>query len=244
LKPRQCFGLTSTSFYELKEATRSNAIGHFCVRNFDDFGLNWISKLCVPLFNPDPFGLKFYADEEAKINTIELKNARERRIALEAMGNLLIKKEIHVRAVEMIIRVADELLMNAIYDAPYSHQQGRYRKELSREEDFPLEGKERVFLNLVFNKDFVVMSIQDQFGSFVAHHAFEAAKKDYTEHAYRANAAVQGAGLGLHGIATSGVGTMISCKTDVATEAVIAFPYYKSFKETKKGFSSFSFNVR
>ena len=244
LKPRQCFALSSVPFSELKEATRTQTFSHYCVRHYDDFGVQWISRLCFPLFSPEPFGLNFYSDHDAKVNMIELKSAKERRIALEAISNLLLKRELHPRAVEMILRVGDELLMNAIFDAPVDPNDDRYRKERPRDENFPLEGKERVFLKLVFNEKFVVLGVHDQFGSFVSKNAFDAAKKDYTEFEYRPDASVVGAGLGLHGIAASGLCSMISCKAGVATEAVIAFPYYKNFKQTKSGFRSFSFNMR
>jgi hypothetical protein len=244
LKTRHVFGLASQSVFELPEVNRVSAIGHYCVRNYSTFAHTWISRLCIPLFSPEPFGLDYYKDETAKIQTIELKAAREKNASIEAVGNLLMRRQMNERAVQMILRVLDEMLMNAIFDAPVDAKGIRYRKETARDGAFLLKDKERIFLNLAFNESFVNISVKDQFGSFISTQAFDAVRKDYSVFSYKSDTATKSAGLGLHGIAASGLSFMISCKPGIATEAVISFPYYKSYKETKDAFRSFSFNVR
>ena len=244
MKTRHVFGLASKSVFDLPEVNRIPAIGHYCVRNYSDFATLWIARLCFPLFSPEPFGLNYYKDETAKIQTIELKASREKTACIDAIGNLLTRREMNDRAIQMVLRVLDEMLMNAIFDAPVDANDKRYRRETARDDDFKLIEKERVFLNIAFNEAFVNISVKDQFGSFVTTQAFQAVRTNYSVYSYQANTATKSAGLGLHGIAASGLSFMISCKPGMATEAVMSFPYYKKFKETKDAFRSFSFNVR
>jgi hypothetical protein len=244
LKTRHVFGLANETVFDLPEASRVSAIGHFCVRHYNEFAENWIAKLCTPLFSADPFGLHYYKDETSKTQTIELKAAREKTAAIDAIGNLLARRKMNDRAIQMILRALDEVLMNAIFDAPIDTKGRRYRRETDRNEDFELRGKERVFLNLALNENFVNLSVKDQFGSFLSERAFDAVRRDYSQAAYQLDGKTKSAGLGLHGIAASGLSFMISCKLNLATESVISFPYYQNFKETKNAFRSFSFNVK
>jgi|GEM_PF-5596107 len=244
LKPRHIFGLAAQSVFELPESSQTRGIGHYCVRNYSDFAVEWISRLCIPLFSQEPFGIEYYKDQDAVIQSITLKNSVHKGPAIEAIGKTLTKRNLNDRALQMILRVLDELLMNAIFDAPLNATQQSYRRETPRDEAFDLNEQEQVTLSVAFNQNFVTISVRDHFGSFSLDKAFAALSRNYSVSSYQVNQNTRSASLGLHGIASNGVGIMISCKPGMATEAVISFPYYSSFKETKQAFRSFSFNIR
>jgi hypothetical protein len=239
-KPKQIFGLADSPIFELPDANRVNFIGHYCLRKYDAFAERWISKLCMSMVSDEMFGLHHYKDPQTTVQTIELKDSKERPIALKAIENLLRRRNMNERATSMTVSAIDELLMNAIFDAPIDKAEKNYRKEVSRHALFPMNGNERVLLSVAFNQDFGMVSVRDGFGSFSPKKALEAARKDYSEAEYRSQKETKTAGLGLHGIAASGLSFIIRSDPEKSTEALIAFPFYKTFKETKTSFRSFS----
>ena len=242
-KPYQVFALANKSAFELPAASRIPTISHYCVRQYTDFGVEWISRLCGTLFSPGPFGLDYYQEPGSVTHSLELKNSREKVLALEAVNAILRKYKIEHRATQMLLRSVDELLMNAIFDAPIDDKGKRYRREEPLDAQFDLVGKERVVLSTLVNTRSIVVGVFDHFGSFAMMNAAKWIQKDYASSDYKVDRTTKAAGLGLRGIAASGIGTIISSRSGVGTESVIAFPYYKSFKETKTGFRSFSLNI-
>ena len=242
--PHRVFALSDRSVYEIPEANRYPAIGHYCVRKYDEFAHAWISRLCGPLFSADPFGLEFYRDADSVVRSIQLRSAREKCAAIDAFGSILTKRGMESRAVQMILRVIDELLMNALFDAPIDAHGKSYRRESPRDSDFALSKREEVTVELVQNAEFAVVGVRDSFGSFVWASATDRVRRDYAGHDYRPDLTTHSAGLGLQGIAANGVSLVIAAKRGIATEAIVAFPYYLHFRGTKTGFRSFSYNLR
>lgn len=243
VKPKHVFALSNFSIFELPEVNRVTSVGHYCVRNYSDFAVDWIAKLCYPLFSPEPFGLEYYNDPAAKTTSVELASSHQKEIALKGFTKVLLAKGIHPRAVDMVAKVIDELIMNAVFDAPMNAEGVHYRREVARDSEFTLEGRERVTISMALNPSFVSIGVKDHFGSFSNQNAFEALRRDHSKMDYKPKADTLSGGLGLQQIAASGMGVMISWKQGIATEVVICFPYYKSFKETKVAFRSFSFNT-
>ena len=243
LKPQQVFGLADRSMFELSAAHRQSVIAHFCVRHYSEFAVEWISEVCAPLFNHGPFGLDHYKEPGSVTQAVQLKRSTDRKQTLMAVDKLLRKHKFELRSREMVISSVDELLMNAILDAPIDETGIRYRREVDISSDFIFTEKEYVTMSVLVNTRSIVIGVFDHFGSFPTPAPGDLMRKDYSRANYKVDPTTKSAGLGLRGISASGICTIISCQKDYGTEAVIGFPYYKSFKETKKGFRSFSLNI-
>jgi uncharacterized protein YnzC (UPF0291/DUF896 family) len=66
---------------------------------------------------------------------------------------------------EMAVTIASELIMNAIFDAPFDFKsQSPKYAHLSRREPLKLEGAEQVNLSYGYNDELLVISVSDNFG--------------------------------------------------------------------------------
>ncbi|RYZ63640.1 MAG: hypothetical protein EOP09_17320 [Proteobacteria bacterium] len=242
--PRFVFGIATKPIFDLVESNRFGVFGHYYVRNYDSFAMNWMPRLCRPIFSPESFGVDFYKDSDASVHKIELKSSRERGVLIQVLDKYLVEKGVNDRAAQMSLRAVDEVLMNAIFDAPIDSGGVRYRINTPREEYFELKDKERVFVTVVRNLEFMLVAVRDQFGSLELKAATDAAKANYRVKSYDSNAHAHAGRIGLQAIAASGTSYLANCKPKAYTEVVLAFPYFRSFKETKSVFRSFSFNIQ
>ena len=243
LPPHRVFAIISSTVVDLPMTSRTATIGHYFFRKYDAFAFNWIPKVIAHVFEKDPLDLQSYLDPGVKAGKIILKEATSRATTLEGVRKILLKKSIHERCVEAIVQALDELLMNAIYDAPIDKKERTYRKALARDTAFPLVEKEEVEVNVILNEQMILLSVRDQFGSFSKNAAMKLIQKDYTNTQYKADAFTQSAGLGLHGIIGSGFGLMLNVQPHIGTHAVLAFPLFKNFKSLRTSFRSFSLNI-
>ncbi len=243
IKPRQIFGMADESVFDLEQNHQLGFIGNFLVRKYDAFGVDLTIRTLNALQKSELPGLEHYKDDTAVVQKVQLKSAKQKLAALEATRRLLERRNVAERAIQMIVIAVDELLMNAIFNAPRSESGEYYRKESPRESDFAFNEKEIVTLTLAFSENFASIGILDQFCSLEPDKALGKIFKNYQSAGYTVNEKVEGAGLGLRGIVASGLATTISCKPGIGTEAIISFPYYSSFKETKTGFRSFTLNL-
>jgi hypothetical protein len=69
------------------------------------------------------------------------------------------------RVASMAMLVADELISNAVHNAPVAADGSRPRKDLPRDIDIPLEGRDTVRLRWGCDARYVAIEVTDQFGS-------------------------------------------------------------------------------
>lgn len=243
-EPLHVFALANRSIFELPPVYQLKAVGHYLVRHYDEFSLNWIAKLVENLTFGRSLKLENLKDPDVTIQKLLLKSSAEKTSAVEAVGRVLEKRKLNARYLQMMLRNLDELLMNAIFNAPRDENDVFYRRDLNRHSLLKFSEQETVTLRMAFNRDSVTLSVLDQFGSFEPKDAWGVVRVDYQNKPYKLNELTQTGelGLGLKGIAGSEVALMISTKPTVETEAIFSFPYLKRFKESKNCFSSFSFN--
>jgi hypothetical protein len=167
---------------------------------------------------------------------VVLKNSREKNTLIDAFRKVLNQAQLQSRAVEVILTGLDEILMNAIYDAPRDIRGRYYQREHPRDQNIVFSEKEQIQVTLTRNADFLILGVKDQFGSLSTARAFEVMSKNYHEEAYVMNEKTKSAGLGIHGIVGSGVSLILECTSGVSTEALLVCPYFGSLKEMRTGF--------
>ncbi|MCX6132139.1 MAG: hypothetical protein NTX25_24165 [Proteobacteria bacterium] len=158
------------------------------------------------IFSNDIFGLEKYLNWGVDVNEYIITSSNDRSLIIEMIETQLSKAGILRIHLENVILIADEMLMNAIYDAPVSHTTGKSKyNNLSRRTRVELEPSEYANLRFAFDGSMVAISISDPFGSlrretFIRYlkSCFEGQLGNLDEHQHKG-----GGGTGLYQILSS-----------------------------------------
>ena len=187
----------------------------------------------VKLLSGDIFGLQKYLAWGVKIHEIDVRSYDQKRTALLDIAN-------HARVVgarrQLIARiesVTDELLMNALYDAP-AISKGKSRRTRIDEasEEHPSE-EESALLRYACDGRYFAVSVQDNYGELHKEAIIDHLSRARAERG-RPNMAVSesgGAGLGLYFILSSVTRFVANIDPGERTEVVCLFDLRQSGRE-------------
>lgn len=119
----------------------------------------------MKLLSGDIFGLEKYMAWGAEARTRELADAAERGEVVDAFARDVRDLGLGPRVASMASLVADELLSNALFDAPVDDAGRRFRAEDARGRSRPLAGRERVVLRYACDARYMAVEVTDFFGS-------------------------------------------------------------------------------
>jgi hypothetical protein len=238
VKPSLCFTVTDDALSDHPELIRYTFFGNYLQRRWADPAPTFFSKLVGSNIQSSLEGLKPYFVHDTKINRIEIKRSSHKTMAIEALQKTLTNRGIKGRLSTLVAQGVDELILNAIFDAPYSPQdKKRPRHKASRDLEFDMTGQEVVVVEMAASDQYMGICVIDQFGSLNSQTVFEGLKPFIT------NAPIESdpfkgltTGFGLSGILQSGLNLKIACQPGVRTEASIFFPIIGSFKEFRMSF--------
>jgi hypothetical protein len=215
-------------------------VGHVFCRRYDEFGEKWAKTLILAMVLGRTNDLSDFKGLNGEMNQVKLVRSVSKRVAIDDLRGKLTDMKFPHKVAEVILSSFDELIMNALFDAPMDDGGKRYRREVPRDADFLLNNREEVTLTWIQNPTFTLIGVTDQFGSLDGTRATEAAFQDYTEMPYLANPKTKSARLGLNRITSTGVSYMALVKPGLLTHAVLIFPNLKSLRELRESFRSFS----
>lgn len=219
------------------------AFGHHLYRRFDGHSVGLYARLAAAAVTPHPFGLQRYFPDGATHQKIVLRKASQKHAAVEAIQNLLSKLKLPSRVASSVAKAVDELIMNALFDAPVAADGTRTRRALPRDSDFELTPKDEVVVELAWFDGYLAVSVSDPFGSLKKDTLLGFLKKDYQEEAYVARRGDPGAGLGLNDTIQSGLSLLFVTKPGVRTEVTVFCPNVRSFKAFRDAFAFLSLIV-
>jgi hypothetical protein len=212
------------------------SFAHHLLRRYDDPTPTIFQKLANAALSPHPFGIANYFPAGSASQKITIKRSGQKPAAVEAIQNYFTKQNLGSRLAALVARSTDELIMNAIFDAPINQAGENYRRATPREADFDLNEKETVELTVVSNEKYTGVSVSDSFGSLKKDIVMSFLRKDYQDEAYIIRRGDPGAGLGLNGTIQAGLSMLFVCKPKVRTEVMLFFPNTQSYKDFREGF--------
>jgi len=113
----------------------------------------------------DLFGLQKYMLWGVEPLSIEIRRSADKKNYLRAVSEFAYSLGCNERVVEMIESVADELVTNAIYNAPRAPDGTAKYAKLSRRESVELDDHEVGTLQFACDGDYIAISQTDPFGS-------------------------------------------------------------------------------
>lgn len=215
----------------------------YLLRNFQGEATNVYSYVIENILVPNPFETHPSGMEDFHVQKSRIANSARKKATLEALGIMLEKKEIPKRIASSIIRGADELILNAVYDAPIDEKGKRYKHDLDRATDFSLNPHEEVEIELITTKSFLQVSITDSFGSLKKEDFLPLLVKNFA-HQEMDGVKELGRGLGLYQILNSGLSLQIVIEPGKRTRMNLFAPLVANVREFRDTFRFFCLRMK
>lgn len=237
LVPNNIFYVSSKPLYECDFLRNTEIFGHFIERSFNEIDKTLIGRVFAMAGKERAFGIEKYFASDARGQTIPITKTIQKKVIIESLKNHLVKIGFKARMATVISNAIDELIMNAIFDAPVDELGRRPHEKTSRNAVFDLEGKDAVELKVVFDGKLLGISVADNHGSLdrkklVAQHL----GRSYSTSEYQTKVNIANAGLGLSQVFRNCGGLVFACDNGTRTEVTLFYRKTVSFKEFKDQF--------
>ncbi|MGE0614782.1 MAG: hypothetical protein AB7P04_04010 [Bacteriovoracia bacterium] len=230
--------LSSQDLQNIQGIFQSPIFGHYIFRNFGDpptAGRRYGQILKATLLDRS-FGLQHFFPEATKVQRVVFEHSLKKQEGVEAVKNYLLAANFKTRMATVIANAVDELLMNAMYDAPVDAMGKALYVATPRNTPIDLKDKHAVEMHVAFDKDYVAVTAVDHFGSLDKVKLFSHMSKRYIEEEYKVKTSVAGAGIGLATVFRSGGSFCFASEAGVKTEVTVFFKRTDNFREFKDQF--------
>lgn len=229
--------LSSGDIYEVPYLIGSPIFGSYIRRNYTAPGVGEHYGLLIRAsLEERAFGIGRLVRPGTRIQTIQLNSSLQKQEAVEVVRNYLVALRFQTRMATVIANAVDELIMNAIYDAPVDSAGRPLYNAMGRNTRVDLAGKSAVELHVAFDGTYVTLTAVDLFGSLDKGRLLSAISKIYREKEYRIRNGVAGAGIGLATVFHSGGSFHFASENGVRTEVSVFFRKTENFREFKNQF--------
>lgn len=230
--------LSNDMLEKVRYLVESPLFGHFILRNYHDpkaAGEHY-GRIARSTFAHRAFGLAQLLPENAKIQKISLNNTRLKQEAVEAVKSYLVAAKFQTRMATIIANAVDELVMNAMFDAPVDQLGKQTLAQTPRSAQIDLAGRNLVEMEIGFDGEYAAITAIDHFGSLDKNKLLSHVSKIYTNEEYKVKTQVAGAGIGLATVFRSGGSFFFVSENQVRTEVTVFFKRTDSFREFKDQF--------
>lgn len=217
-------------------------IDHMMTREPEDrhFTIRTILTTLTKVLGNDLFGVEKYLTWGVDIQNRVVKSSKVREELRQEMWDYFRRTGIRNSILERVNTVVEELLMNAIYDAPVDSQGRAIYNHLSRKTDILLDTHLQSHLKYGSDGVFLAVSVTDPFGALAKNTILRyldncyKGKDDLPEHAGKG-----GAGKGLHQIVENSDLTIFNVKRGIRTEVICLFYVEGHRREANPSFHYF-----
>ncbi len=218
----------------------------YLLRNFSLEATKVYSYIIHNILLANPFETHSAGIDDLQIQKSRITNSSRKKATLEALSIILEKKTIPKRIATNIIRAADELIINAIFDAPIDMKGNRYKHKSERGEDFDLVKKEEVELEIISTQSFLQISVTDFFGSLNKEDFIPLLAKNFqTQDVSSGNdSAKADRGLGLYQILNSGLSLQVLIEPGKRTKMSLVVPWVANVRELRDAFRFFCLRLK
>ncbi len=182
------------------------------------------------------FGLANILPPGTKVQVIRFNLSTQKQEGVEAVKNFLLAIKFKTRMAVVIANAVDELLMNAIFDAPVDAAGKPVYAQTTRDTELELRGKHQVELHVGYDGEYIAITAVDLFGSLDKAKLFTHISKRYAEEEYKVRASYAGAGIGLATVFRSGGSFLFVSEGGVKTEVTVFFKRTDNFRDFKDQF--------
>lgn len=212
--------------------TRDPEDRHFTIRTI----LTTLTKV----LGTDLFGFEKYLTWGVETQSRPVKASGDREALREEMSAYFRKLGVRSTIIERVNTVTEELLMNAIYDAPVDSQGRSLFNHLNRRTPVVLETQHQSTLRYASDGVFLAVSVVDPFGALPKEIILRYLESNYRgEENIREHQGKGGAGRGLHQIVENSDLTIFNVKKGKKTEVICLFYVEGHKREPQPSFHYF-----
>lgn len=235
-----CFHfISSESLENVQYLIQSPIFGHYILRNYGDniarSGQHY-GRIVKATLQDRAFGLSTLMKPGTKVQVVKLAQSSQKHDAVEAIKNYLVSAKFQSRMATVVANAVDELLMNAIFDAPVDDMGKHIYSSTPRTTLLKLEDKSAVEMHIGFDGEYVGVTAVDKYGSLDKAKLLSHISKIYTEEEYKVKTTVAGAGIGLATVFRSGGSFFFVSESRVSTEVTVFFRRTDNYREFKDQF--------
>jgi hypothetical protein len=192
------------------------------VLNADNIRSQEVTAMATRLLFGDIFGLEKVLPWGAHIHTIEVGDYDEKSAAIQRVSNFATSIGVRRKYRESIEQCCDEMLMNALYDAPVDAAGKPLEPSKPGKRHTALTGDDRAIIEYGCDGHRFAVAVRDRFGRFERSVLVRYLDK-CLHSADQIDKKVGGAGLGLYLMSNSATSLMFNVLPGVATECVCTF---------------------
>lgn len=204
-------------------------------RPTSDWTIHDLRTTIQKLVTNDIFGISKYLTPNTQIQTSVITSSNDREPNNRAVMDYASSHNLGQHTCRSIFGITEELLMNAIYDAPVAGGRSRY-SELPRSTSIDLEESEFSALKYGFDGSIFAVSVTDPFGAFRRDKLFQYVKKVLLrrDSDHLIDNKKGGAGLGIFKILYSSHGFVCNIKMGSKTEIVALIDTHHTLRDFSK----------
>lgn len=188
----------------------------------------------------DIFGIERYLAPGARQTQMNITDSRQKADAVESVHTFAVESGCHARVAESVAMAADELVTNAIYNAPVDAQGKPRFTHLARTVPVILSAGEVVSLRMGHDGRKVAISVVDPFGSLSPTKVQDYLAKCFAKGEDQVDSKDGGAGLGLFQIFNMTQHFIINIAPHRMTEAIGLLDVTRSYKQFTSKARSFN----
>jgi signal transduction histidine kinase len=192
----------------------------------------------------DIFGIEKYLGWGAVARELCIRSSSDKEMVLSACEELGDTIGLGDRKTSLLMTVAEELVTNALYDAPVDERQKARHAALPRSERVDLLPHEEVKITLASDGRRVGMSVEDPFGSLKAETVVEYLAKCFRRSSDQIDRKQGGAGLGLFYAFNSLSHFVVNIEPRKRTEFIGLIEVHGSYREFEAKPKSFNLFVQ
>lgn len=243
IRPAQIHLLSNSDLSLSRDLVLSSFFGNFLERHTKELEQKgaFYGKVIEAMNSEQAHEVQRYLNQGADVQTVKLTHTAQKQEAVEEVRQYLIAAKIPGRIANLLGNAVDELLMNALFDAPADDFGKPIYSATARTQARELGTQEQVEMSIGFDGARIVIRVTDQFGSIDRQRLLNHVSVNYRETSYTIKAGQAGAGLGIASVYNSGASLFYSCTPKLKTHALLTcnvFPSYRDFKAQFKFFSA------
>jgi hypothetical protein len=204
----------------------------------EDFDMKLLSAMATRVLAGDIFGLEKHVPWGAQIHSFLVGDYQEKSLCIAQVSAFAELMSVRRKYRESIEQCLDEMLMNALYDAPVDDQGRPIFSEIPTKTRISLRVEQKVVVQYACDGKQFVVGVRDSFGTLdrdtVLRYLYKCLHSEQ-----QIDRKTGGAGLGLYLITNSSTGVYFNVLPGVATEAVCTF----DLESPKVQIESFGFFV-
>lgn len=233
--PAKVFAVTTKPLNENEELNSLPCFGHHIFRRYIPPAPTLLSKLLGAALVSFPFGIDRYLPEGSESRTIKISQSKQKGPAVQAIQNVLERRGIPARLCSQVAQATDELLMNAIYDAPRTPEGAPLRKNMDRTQNVVLPNGETIELTISSCESYFAICVGDPYGTLKKETVLAFIRQNFKDSEYQPESGGH-TGLGINGVIQSGFSLLFVCRPKWRTEVYLFFPKVANYRDFRKGF--------